>query len=56
LPAPSLEQVAEFVRTFTGIGGAVAITSHTRLEADLGVTGEDGDECCRKCHVTLTFR
>ena len=40
----SFDDVVNFVRDFTGIGGSRPITCDTRLEADLGVTGDDGDE------------
>lgn len=40
--SPSVAEVARFVRSFTGHGNHVAVSVDTRLEADLGVTGDDG--------------
>jgi acyl carrier protein len=40
---PSLEEVIEFVREFSGDHKSV-ITEHTLLDADLGITGDDGVE------------
>jgi acyl carrier protein len=40
---PSLEEVIEFVREFSGNHKSV-ITEHTLLDADLGITGDDGVE------------
>ncbi len=40
--APSFDMVAAFVREFTGLRGNHSITPETQLEADLGVTGDDG--------------
>ncbi|HAU5564083.1 TPA: hypothetical protein JD264_09775 [Serratia fonticola] len=40
---PGLEEVIEFVREFSGDHKSV-ITEHTRLGADLGITGDDGVE------------
>lgn len=40
---PTLEEVIEFVREFSGDHKSV-ITEHTRLDADLGITGDDGVE------------
>ena len=39
----TLEQVIAFVREFSGDVKSV-IAEHTRLEADLGITGDDGVE------------
>ena len=41
---PSLHDVSHFVRSWTGIGSETSIDADTLLEADLGVTGHDGDE------------
>lgn len=38
---PTLQQVIDFVREFSGDVKSV-ITEHTRLEADLGITGDAG--------------
>ncbi|ORM68441.1 DUF1493 family protein [Pantoea rwandensis] len=40
---PTLQQVIDFVREFSGDVKSV-ITEETRLEADLGITGDDGIE------------
>ena len=40
---PTLQQVIDFVRKFSGDVKSV-ITEGTRLEADLGITGDDGVE------------
>lgn len=40
---PSLEEVIEFVREFSGDHKSVN-TEHTLLDADLGITGDDGVE------------
>ncbi|MGK3125116.1 hypothetical protein ACCY16_13360 [Candidatus Pantoea formicae] len=40
---PTLRQVIDFVREFSGDVKSV-ITEHTRLEADFGITGDDGIE------------
>lgn len=40
---PTLQQVIDFVREFSGDVKSV-ITEQTRLEADLGITGDDGIE------------
>ena len=40
---PTLQQVIDFVREFSGDVKSV-ITEGTRLEADLGITGDDGIE------------
>ncbi|MHC9087066.1 hypothetical protein ACYX7E_18795 [Luteimonas sp. RIT-PG2_3] len=41
---PSFVQVANFVREFAGLDDSKGISLDTRLEADLGVTGGDGDD------------
>lgn len=41
-PEPSVEDVVAFVREFTRVGSRQPVNSQTRLEADLGVTGDDG--------------
>lgn len=40
MPGPSFDEVATFVKTFTHT--RQSITLDTRLEAHLGITGEDG--------------
>lgn len=40
---PTLKDVIEFVREFSGDHKS-AITEHTLLDADLGITGDDGVE------------
>ncbi|MCR6663817.1 MAG: DUF1493 family protein [Luteimonas sp.] len=42
--APSFAEVVAFVRDFSGIHSKKEIAPGTRLEADLGVTGDDGDD------------
>jgi hypothetical protein len=44
MPEPSLLDVANFVRAWTGMSKKFVVRSETRLEADLGVTGDDGEE------------
>ncbi|MDH3223375.1 MAG: DUF1493 family protein [Gemmatimonadota bacterium] len=39
-----LDDVVEFVREFTRVPPRISITADTRIEADLGVTGDDGVE------------
>jgi hypothetical protein len=41
---PSLDDIVKFVREFAAIGSDHPITAETRLDADLGITGDDGDE------------
>jgi len=45
--SPSLSEVIAFVREFTGVRPHRLITAETRLDADLGVTGLDGDSLLR---------
>ena len=40
---PTLENLVSFVRDFAGISPRKAISSETRLDTDLGITGDDGD-------------
>src|SRR5687768_8905160 len=42
--SPSFDEVAEFVKEFAGVAKSRSIQPHTRLELDLGVTGDDGDD------------
>ena len=55
---PTLGNVIAFVRAFTGVKPTRSITASTRLEADLGVTGDDGvlllQEAERRFGRTLT--
>lgn len=55
---PTLDNVIAFVRAFTGVSTARSITAATRLEADLGITGDDGvlllQEAERRFGRTLT--
>ncbi len=44
---PSIERVVELVRRQAGLRPSVAILAETRLERDLGVTGDDGDDLLR---------
>ena len=39
---PDVSEVINFVRSYTGAGARIEISGATRLEADLGVTGDDG--------------
>ena len=41
---PSVGDVGEFIREFGGFPRHRHIDGQTRLEADLGITGDDGDE------------
>ena len=45
---PALENVADFVREFAGLKRSFPITERTKLDADLGVTGDDGDQLLRE--------
>jgi hypothetical protein len=45
---PTFHDVEVFVRDFTGVSSKKLITTDTRLEGDLGVTGDDGDELLEK--------
>jgi hypothetical protein len=45
---PSFQDIEQFVREFTGIQSSQAITPQTRLDADLGVTGDDGEALLRQ--------
>lgn len=47
MTSPSITEVITFVREFTGVHPHRLITAETRLEADLGVTGDDGDDLLR---------
>lgn len=55
---PSFDDVAAFVREVVRPRGDRSITPETRLEADLGVTGDDGTDLLREAEkrfkVTLT--
>lgn len=53
---PSFADVADFVRRFTGLGSATDITPATRLDADLGVTGLDGDHLLEQAQHHFTSR
>ncbi|MDR7070956.1 hypothetical protein J2X02_003830 [Pseudoxanthomonas japonensis] len=46
--SPSFSDVAEFVRDFAGFGHGKAITAQTRLDADLGIAGLDGDDLLKQ--------
>ncbi|MBK0124352.1 DUF1493 family protein [Pantoea sp. S61] len=52
---PTLEQVIEFVREYSGDLKSV-MTEHTRLEADLGITGDDGVELLEEAEKRFGFR
>lgn len=39
---PSIDEVAAFVRRFAGLRDDASVTATTLLQADLGVTGDDG--------------
>jgi hypothetical protein len=41
---PSFKDVSDLVRDFGGIRKSRSISSDTRIEADLGITGDDGEE------------
>jgi acyl carrier protein len=41
--SPTLEQVAAFVGKVSGVAPTFTIHADTRLEADLGIYGDDGD-------------
>lgn len=42
--SPSFEDIERFVRDFAGLRANQAVTPQTRLDADLGITGGDGDD------------
>lgn len=44
---PSANDVVAFVRDFASVPRSRHIALNTRLEADVGVTGDDGDELLR---------
>jgi len=54
MTSSSFEEVVAFVREFTGVRSHQAITGETRLEADLGVTGDDGKDLL--CAAVERFR
>ncbi|HUA85659.1 MAG TPA: DUF1493 family protein [Bryobacteraceae bacterium] len=41
---PSFDEFARFVREWAGIPKRKAISAGTEFEADLGITGDDGDD------------
>jgi hypothetical protein len=43
-PAPTLDDVTDFIREFSGILPSRLLTATTRLDADLNITGDDGQE------------
>ena len=44
MPAPSFDQFVAFLREAQGIRTRISITPATRLEKDLGITGDDGTD------------
>ncbi len=48
---PTFQDVEAFVRDFAALRRKQIITPDTRLETDLGVTGDDGDELLQKAAV-----
>jgi hypothetical protein len=46
--SPTFHEVEAFVRDFARLGRKEVITPDTRLEADLGITGDDGGELLQK--------
>ncbi len=57
---PSFDEVAAFVSDFAGIPRSSSIEPETRLEQDLGITGDDGDallkEASKRFSVDLASR
>lgn len=53
--SPPFDEVVAFVRAFTGASSRLPITAETRLEADLGVTGDDGAALLEEaaCHFEV---
>jgi len=47
MKSPSFDEVAAFVHEFAGISPHRSIKPETRLVADLGITGDDGDDLLR---------
>ena len=45
---PTFDEFSVFLRDCTGISSKTAIDPGTRLEADLGVTGDDGDDLLKE--------
>ena len=41
---PSFAETVEFVRRFSGHGVKTIIVADTRLDSDLGITGDDGSD------------
>ena len=39
---PTISDVIEFVREFAGLKGSINISPATKLDAELGITGDDG--------------
>ena len=58
MPGPSFEEVANFVQHLTGVRNGYPISGETRLETDLGVTGDDGsallDEASKRFSAAVT--
>ena len=49
---PSLDEVIQFVRTFSG-ERRMALHAETRLEEDMGITGDDGAELLEEAENTF---
>jgi hypothetical protein len=45
---PSFQEIELFVRDFAGLRPDQSVTPQTRLDADLGITGGDGDDLLEK--------
>jgi hypothetical protein len=45
---PSLQDVELFVRDFARLRASYVLHPQTRLDADLGITGDDGDELLQR--------
>ena len=45
--APTIQDIELFVRDFAGLRTGREITPQSRLDADLGITGDDGDDLLR---------
>ncbi|MFC0682937.1 hypothetical protein ACFFGH_34345 [Lysobacter korlensis] len=53
---PPFPEVAEFVRSFAGLGSAREINPQTRLDADPRITGLDGQEMLQEAAARFSSR
>jgi acyl carrier protein len=48
MAVPSFEQFAAFIREFNKLSPKIVITTATRFEKDLGITGDDGGDLLKE--------